>query len=364
MIMGNVRFLIYFTIIVRIGIKNVKLAFSTFAPNDTQETLNDYKKNTYFIFADEKGKLKGMTNLESQKVYIDNATNELTEYIVYGKLARIEKKPANRTALEELSAQEKEHYEFWKTLAMENASPDAPAIVISARRHTVASVTFLRTLLGVTFITKLLESHEDDAVHNYQALMETIPAKHKARLLEIIEDEKSHERSLVAQLKEKRVNYMGFIVLGLADAIVEITGVHAGFLGVTGSPLIAGVSGIIVGFAAAISMASASYLQAKQDTERSAIASAAATGIAYFFSVILLALPYFLIHTMIPAFAVSTSVGIILIAGFTFYGAVIYDRKFWREFAEAAGLMLATAIATFIWGTIIGKIFNLATTSF
>ena len=192
-----------------------------------------------------------------------------------------------------------------------------------------------------------------------------IPAEHKARFAEIIEDEKSHERALIAQLKEARVNYMGFIVCSVSRTrIVGDDGVHAGFLGVTGSTLIAGVSGIIVGFAAAISMGSAAYLQAKQDTEKSAVVSAFATGFAYFFSVILLALPYFLIRTMITAFSISTGVGIILIAGFTFYGAVVFDRKFWREFAEAAGLMLATAFATFIWGTIIGKIFNLKPTSF
>jgi VIT1/CCC1 family predicted Fe2+/Mn2+ transporter len=304
-----------------------------------------------------------MTDPSTQQIYIDNAINELTEHIVYGKLARREKNPGNRAALEKLSAQEKTHYEFWKMLAKEgsrsNTEPE-----IKPRGYTVASIAFLRFALGVTFITKFLESHEDDAVHKYQGLADAIPAQHKTRFAEIIEDEKSHEKALIAQLKEARVSYMGFIVLGLADAIVEITGVHAGFLGVTGSTLIAGVSGIIVGFAAAISMGSAAYLQAKQDTEKSAIVSAFATGFAYFFSVILLALPYFLIRTMITAFATSTSVGIILIAGFTFYGAVIFDRKFWHEFAEAAGLMLATAFATFIWGTIIGRIFNLKPTSF
>ncbi len=307
-----------------------------------------------------------MTAAETQKIYIDNATNELTEHIVYAKLARMEKKPGNRAALEKLSAQEKAHYDFWKTLATESMGLSAQdgKFEIKARWYTVASITFLRATLGVTFITKFLESHEEDAVQKYQGLTAMIPAEHKARFAEIIEDEKAHERAFIDQLKETRVSYMGFIVLGLADAIVEITGVHAGFLGVTGSTLIAGVSGIIVGFAAAISMGSAAYLQAKQDVEKSAVVSAFATGFAYFFSVILLALPYFLIRTMITAFTLSTGVGIVLIAGFTFYGAVVFDRKFWREFAEAAGLMLATAFATFIWGTIIGKIFNIGTTSF
>lgn len=299
---------------------------------------------------------------DPRDIYRANATNELTEHYVYAELARMEKNAGNRAALERLSAQERTHYEFWKAL-LKGKDP-AAAERIAPRKATIAGAKLLRSVLGVTFLTKLLEEHEKGASQKYEALRPVVPTELQDRFSEIIEDERSHERTFIAQLKEARVSYIGFIVLGLADAIVEITGVHSGFLGVTGSTLIAGVAGVIVGFAAAISMGSASYLQAKQEPEKSAIVSAFATGISYFFSVILLALPYFLIRTMIIAFTVSTSVGIVLIAGFTFYGAVVFERKFWREFGEAAGLMLATAVATFIWGAIIGAIFHINPTLF
>ncbi len=292
--------------------------------------------------------------MDMKQVFILNATNELTENIVYHKLALMEKNPENRAALERLSAQELTHYEFWKSLL-----PAVEAGKIHERAGTVWAIPFLRVVFGVTFITKLLETHETGAVQKYQALIAAIPASHHERFLQIIEDEKSHERALIAQLKEKRLDYIGFIVLGLADAIVEITGVHAGFLGVTGSTLIAGVAGIIVGFSAAISMGSASYLQAKQDKGKSAILSGFLTWASYFCSVVLLALPYFLIRMMIPAFVVSTSIGILLVAGFTFYGAIAFDRKFWREFFETVGLMLGTALATFLLGLIVGKVFHI-----
>jgi VIT1/CCC1 family predicted Fe2+/Mn2+ transporter len=294
-----------------------------------------------------------------EPLFIFNATNELTEHVVYHKLAQMEKNPENREALERLSAQEKTHYEFWKSLL-----PAAEGEKIRARWYTVWSLSFLRVTLGVTFMTKFLETHENDAVQKYQNIAKAIPESHRVRFARVIEDEKSHEKALISQLKEKRVAYMGFIVLGLADAIVEITGVHAGFLGVTGSTLIAGVAGIIVGFSAAISMGSASYLQAKQNTEQSAILSGFLTWASYFCSVVLLALPYFLIHVMAPAFIVSTSVGILLVAGFTFYGAVIFDRKFWREFFETVGLMLGTALATFLLGTVVGAVFHINPASF
>ncbi len=163
----------------------------------------------------------------------------------------------------------------------------------------------------------------------------------------------------MSQINEGVVKYMSFIVLGLADAIVEISGVHAGFLGVTDSTLIAGVAGLVVGFAAAISMAAAAYLQAKHDIEKSATISAIATGIAYIGAVSLLASPYFFTHNMIIAFTVSTLLAVLLTAGFTYYGAVVFERKFAREFIESVVLIMATAFGAFLFGELLGSIFGI-----
>ncbi len=288
--------------------------------------------------------------------YLDRARNELTEHLIYGKLAKREKDPDNRALLEKLSAQEKKHYEFWKSL-VPGSDP---------KPHTLGlfGIPLLRTFFGVTFTTKFLETHESASIEAYTSMLATIPEGHKARLREIIEDERSHEKGLISKLREARIAYIGFIALGLADAIVEITGVHAGFLGVTGSTFIAGISGVIVGFAAAISMGSAAYIQAKQDTEKSAIISGITTWASYFLSVIFLATPYFLITTMATAFTISTAIGILLLAAFTFFGAVVFDRKFWREIGESVALMLSTALATYLLGTAVGKIFHTSERSF
>lgn len=295
-------------------------------------------------------------------LYKKNAVTEITEHSIYTRLAHTEKSPGNRAALEKLAAQEKSHYEFWTSI-LRTADPHE-AEHVHPKTATIWIMGAMRAILGVTFVTKFLEKHERDAIAHYESIRALIPEEHRKKLDEIIEDEKSHEQTFISELKETRVDYMGFIVLGLSDAIVEITGVHAGFLGVTGDTLIAGVSGVIVGFAAAISMGSAAYLQAKEDPEKSSVLSALITGFSYFGSVILLALPYFLIRAMIPAFAISTSVGVALIAGFTYYGAVVFDRKFTREFVESAGLMIGTAIATFVWGKIIGAFFHVTPTKF
>jgi len=283
--------------------------------------------------------------------YIDRARGELTEHLVYGTLARREIDHTNRALLQKLSAQEKTHYEFWKSLA--------PGSDPKPYAFSLIGIPLLRTVFGVTFTTKLLETHEKGAIAKYEAMLPSLPEEHRQRLREVIEDERSHEKSLLGGLKEVRIAYIGFIALGLADAIVEITGVHAGFLGVTGSTLITGISGVVVGFAAAISMGSASYIQAKQDTEKSAILSGITTWASYFFSVVFLALPYFFIKNMISAFATSTIIGILLLAAFTFFSAVVFDRKFWREISESVILMLSTALATYLLGTFVGNVFHI-----
>ncbi len=293
--------------------------------------------------------------MDTKGLYRAQGRKEHTEHIVYAALARKEKKPENKASLEKLSAQEKSHYEFWKSLVGEELPP---------HRFAVFWIPLLRSVLGVTFVTKLLESHEKNSIATYERILPMMPDSQRERLKEIIEDERSHERALLGELKEKRISYIGFIALGLADAIVEITGVHAGFLGVTGSTLIAGISGIIVGFSAAISMGSAAYIQAKQDPEKSVIVSALTTGFSYFFSVVLLALPYFLIRSMMTAFVLSVVVGIALLAAFTFYGAVVFEKKFLRDFGESAGLMLFTAVATYILGIVVGDTFHLGASNF
>lgn len=277
--------------------------------------------------------------------------DEYSDYLLYNDLASLEKDPHNRETLLKLAEHEYGHHLFWKKF-----EPGYEPVV---SRFFLFQFRLMRRLCGLTFTIKFLERHEHLVVDEYKKVAAELEGEDKAALEQIIRDESEHENFFIGQIQEAVIKYIGFIALGLADAIVEITGVHAGFLGVTNSTLFAGISGLIVGFSAAISMGSAAYLQAKQDTERSAWVSAVTTGISYIFSVIMLAIPYFLTQNMSLAFILSTLVGIGLIALLTFYSAIVFDRRFWREFLETVGLMLLTAGATFVLGTFLGNAFDI-----
>ena len=163
----------------------------------------------------------------------------------------------------------------------------------------------------------------------------------------------------MSELNEGVVRYIGFIALGLADAVVEITGVHAGFLGATTTTLAAGIAGLIVGLSAAISMAAAAYIQAKHESVKNPIPSALATGIAYIAAVVLLAAPYFITHSNILAFVVSVILAFVLVVAFTFYSSVINESNFKRELVESTVVLFATALVSYLFGSMLGKIFGL-----
>jgi VIT1/CCC1 family predicted Fe2+/Mn2+ transporter len=277
--------------------------------------------------------------------------DEYADYQLYIKLAKREKDAGRKKILDDLAKAEEGHYLFWKKLAQEY-TPKVGKFVIYR-------MIILRLLMGLTFTLKFLERHEKQVIESYKRTAKELSGDDQSILKKIIEDEEQHERAFMNQIDERMVRYLSFIVLGLADAIVEITGVHAGFLGVTSSTLIAGIAGLVVGFAAAISMGSAAYLQAKQQTSSKPASSALATGVAYLCAVALLASPYFVSKVMIYAFGGSLALAVTLIFFFTLYGSVVGERSFPREFAESVSLTLGTALATFLFGDFMGRIFGI-----
>lgn len=278
--------------------------------------------------------------------------DEYSDYIIYRELAKRESNPEFKKILEAFAEHEKGHYEFWRELAGGCSGADWLKVNL---------VMVSRRLLGLTFTLKLLERHESRTIEAYKSYLERLEGEHRRRLEEIINDELTHEKTWLNNLAEREglVRYLGFIALGLADAIVEITGVHTGFLGATATTLVAGVAGLIVGFSAAIAMAGAAYLQAKHggvEKSLNPVVSALVTGVSYIVAVVSLAIPYFLTKSMLLAFSLSLILAIALIFSFAFYGAVVNDREFRREALENVIILFATAIAAFLFGTFLGEV--------
>ena len=267
---------------------------------------------------------------------------EWTSYTIYSYLASLEKDKRNAEKLRKIAEQERKHFEFWKKVSgCEQPKVDLKKVKLMAR------------LFGVQFVLKKMELSERNAIECYQKIRNMVKDENLRRELEeIIRDEMEHENALMGEVEDPRVKYLGYVALGLADAVVEVTGVHAGFLGATANTILAGLAGLIVGFSASLSMTGAAYVQAKHDPEVKAPISAGVTGISYLLSVVLLALPYFLIHNIWAAFATSLAVALAILGGFIYYSSVINNKDFLREYMETVALLMITAFGSYAFGTI------------
>ncbi len=201
-------------------------------------------------------------------------------------------------------------------------------------------------IFGFTFGIKLMERGEEAAQANYEALSADIP-----EAATFMQEENEHEEQLIAMLDEERLQYAGSVVLGLNDALVELTGALAGLtLALQNVKLIA-LTGLITGIAASLSMAASEYLATRsEETEKHPVRAAIYTGIAYIFTVTVLILPYLLFENYYLDLALALTSGVIIIAIFNYYISVAKDEPFRARFMEMTVLSLSVATLSFIIG--------------
>ena len=269
--------------------------------------------------------------------------NELTESVIYEKIARFAKGKENKQTLLRLSREERAHYEIWKKYT---------GIEMKPEKAKVLKYTFLARTLGFTFAVKLMEKGEEGAQEEYALLAQEV-----AESTAIRQQEEEHEHALLGMLDEERLQYVGSMVLGLNDALVELTGSLAGFAFALQNTRLIALSGLIVGISATFSMASSEFLAARSEGRTDALKSCSYTGIAYLLTVIALIAPYLIFPgtQFIPALVCMLAVVILIIAGFTYYTSVAQDQPFRSRFLEMAVISISVAVLSFIVGILAKK---------
>lgn len=265
---------------------------------------------------------------------------EITEYNVYKNIAKLMPDEENRRIVKEIGEDEKRHYEIWKGYTGKEVKPN---------RFQIWFYTTISRILGFTFGFKLMELGEERAQVNYEKIADDIP---EAR--GVIEDEDEHEDILLNMLDEEKLIYAGSVVLGLNDALVELTGALAGLTLAFRDVDIIALSGLVTGIAASFSMAASEYLSTgSEETDKSPIKAAIYTGIAYIVTVALLILPYLLLDNEYVCLAIALATSVTIIALFNFYISVAKDEPFGKRFFEMAGLSLGVAGFSFFLGFLI-----------
>jgi VIT1/CCC1 family predicted Fe2+/Mn2+ transporter len=260
--------------------------------------------------------------------------NEMTEYYIYSRLSRSIKSKKNAKILQDIGDDEMRHYLFWRKFSKADVRPNWWKIF---------KYFWIAKILGITFGIKLMEKGEEGAKEAYIKACEFIPEAQQ-----IVDDEDAHEKELIGMLEEKKLEYVGSIVLGLNDALVELTGTLAGLTFALQNTKLIAVAGLITGIAASFSMAASEYLSTKtEDNGNSALASSFYTGLAYIFTVIILILPYFLFTNYFVCLGMTMTFAVLVILFFNYYISVAKDLDFKKRFWEMFIISMGVAAFTF-----------------
>ena len=278
--------------------------------------------------------------------YLKQQQNEITEYVIYQKLAALSKDANNADILLKIAEDEKKHYDFWKKITGKEVTPNSKQ---------VQKYLILAKLFGLSFSLRLMEKGEEGASQFYDSIAVELP-----EVLTIKEDEELHEQQLIGILNDERLNYAGAIVLGLNDALVEFTGTLAGLTFAFGNNKVIGITGLVMGVAASLSMAASGYLSSQEDErdELNPVKSAIFTGVAYIVTVAFLVFPYLIQDNPYYALGGMLIITILIIGAYTYYISVAKNVKFSRRFSSMVAISLSVAILSFGIGMIVKKVFN------
>ena len=287
-----------------------------------------------------------MVDKELKEKILRMQRNEITEQVIYQRLANILKDRNKAEILRKIAKEELSHYDFWNNFTQETTTPD---------RLKILFYVFISKVFGLTFGLKLMESQEILAKDAYDKLRTVSDGVDK-----IINDENNHENQLIDLIDEERLKYASSVVLGLNDAMVELTGALVGFTLALQNTKLVGIVGLITGIAASLSMAASEYLSTKHEaTEKDPLKASIYTGIAYIGTVTLLILPYLFFKNIYICLSLVGMVVLSVIFVFTFYISVAKELDFKKRFLEMIGISLGVAAINFVIGIIIRNVFGI-----
>lgn len=269
--------------------------------------------------------------------------DETTNAEIYRRIADLLPSEENARVMRLIAGEETKHAERWAAVT---------GVILKPERLKVSFFVFLARFLGLTFAVKLLEKGEADGQAGYETVLADFPD-----VKEIIDEENRHEDALVGMIDEERLRYAGSVVLGLNDALVELTGALAGFTFAFQNTRLIAMTGLITGISAAFSMASSEYLSQRSEGsgEVSPGKSALYTGIAYIMTVVLLVLPFFLTVNFLLALGITLAIVVVIILGFNYYLCTAKDLPFRRHFLEMFFVSMGVTVLSFGVGLAVKK---------
>lgn len=273
--------------------------------------------------------------------------NEINDYTIYTLLANSEKDDANRKILQKIAGEEKRHYNFCQKITGETRT---------ANIFNVIFYVIMVKIFGTSFALKFMESREEGAESFYSGIMNEYP-----EASQIYEEEMNHESQLISMLKDKKLINAGAIVLGMNDALVELTGTLSGIALAFSNTLVVGTTGFIMGVAASLSMAGSAYLESKENpsADISPLVYSLYTGVSYIITTLILILPFFIVNSMNLAILLMFVGAFVAIVAYNFYISVAKELKFTPRVVQMCAITFGVAIISFLIGFLVKRYFGL-----
>ena len=124
-----------------------------------------------------------------RKQIIQAQRNEVTEYHIYKRLARMAAQKKNRDILNKMADDELRHYKTWMKYSGREVEPS---------RWNIFKYFWISNIFGLSFGLKFMEGGEKRARINYKEIGKEIP-----EALQISEEENHHEKELLALIGNK-----------------------------------------------------------------------------------------------------------------------------------------------------------------
>lgn len=289
-----------------------------------------------------------MKSSDHHRQLLSAQRNEINEFHTYVWLAKHLRNDRNREVLQRIAKEELGHYQFLKKLTNQDVKP---------RKLRVIWFQLLSRVLGLSFGLKLMERGEKVIEALYANLKDDLP-----EIVELFLDEQRHETDILELIQEERIEYAGSMVLGLNDALMELTGALAGLTFALRNGRLIAMAGFITGVAASMSMAASEFLSSREDVDvgaaKSPLKSAAYTGVAYIITVLILIAPYLLLSNVYLSLVIMMGISILIILSYNFYISTAKGVSLWRRFGEMAAISLGVAGLSFLIGILARRLFG------
>jgi len=238
--------------------------------------------------------------------------NEVTEYHIYKHLARNVKSPSNRSVLNKIADEELEHYRFWMDYNDE----------VEPRWWKVKLYILLSRLFGMVFGLKLMERAESSAQKNYLELSKVIPGVGK-----IIEQETSHEKTLLNMLSDLRIRSFGTWLISMNMVLFVMAGILIALPYLMTSGFAIGTAGVLTAIVVSLADFSNTFLlKIFGKLNRELFMKSLRRLLTGILSGILVSLPFFILERGFVPLIISVTIILFLSCSINFYYAVISDQ--------------------------------------